>query len=196
MHKLLLATRNKGKLIEISALLSGLPFEIHSVLEFPNIPEVVEDGETLEANALKKAREVFMASNIPTIADDSGLEVYSLNMMPGVISARYAGENITYAENNQKLFNELKNTPPELRKARFRCVIAYISPTEERLFEGVCEGSILEEERGKNGFGYDPLFVPSGFSETFAELTLETKNKISHRAQALMQLKKHLSCIK
>ncbi len=196
MNQLILATRNKGKLKEISALLAGLPFEIHTVLEFPNIPEVVEDGETLEANALKKAREVFAASNITTIADDSGIEVYSLGMMPGVISARYAGENVSYADNNKKLLRELQHVQIENRKARFRCVVAYISATEEKLFEGICEGRIIEELRGSNGFGYDPLFVPDGFPETFAELSLDIKNTISHRGKALKLLKKHLFNIK
>ncbi|MBI3194608.1 MAG: XTP/dITP diphosphatase [Ignavibacteriae bacterium] len=196
MSQLILATRNKGKLKEIQALLSGLPYEIHSVLDYPNIPEVVEDGETLEVNALKKAREVFLASNIPTIADDSGLEVYSLNMMPGVISARYAGENVTYAENNQKLLKELENVPAKKRQARFRCVIALVTSTEEILFEGFCKGKIIEELRGSNGFGYDPLFIPDGFTATFAELSLEIKNIISHRALAMNQLKSYLSDLK
>jgi XTP/dITP diphosphohydrolase len=196
MNQLILATRNKGKLKEISALFSGLPFHVHTVLDFPNIPEVVEDGETLEVNALKKAREVFAASNIPTIADDSGLEVYALDMMPGVISARYAGENVSYAENNQKLLKELQNLPIESHRARFRCVIAYVSSTEEKLFEGICEGRIIGELRGTNGFGYDPLFVPDGFSETFAELSMDIKNRISHRAKALTLLKNYLSELK
>ncbi len=192
MNKLLLATRNKGKIAEIQALLSGAPYNIVSVLDFPEIPEVIEDGATLEANALLKARQVFTQTRIPTIADDSGLEVYALDNAPGVYSARYAGENVSYEDNNRKLLKELNNVPQEKRGARFRCVIAFVSEGEEHTFEGVCEGTILEELRGANGFGYDPLFVPNGFNLTFAELSLDIKNKISHRAKALHLLKNKL----
>ncbi len=192
MNQLLLATRNKGKIKEIQALLSGASFTIVSVLDYPEISEVIEDGATLEANALLKARTVFNQTHIPTIADDSGLEVYALEMAPGVYSARYAGENVSYEDNNRKLLKELHHFPPEKRGARFRCVVAFVSEEGEHVFEGICEGTILQELRGTNGFGYDPLFVPNGYNLTFAELSLEIKNHISHRAKALNSLKKQL----
>ena len=192
MKKLILATRNKGKLKEISALLSDLPIEVVSVLDFPDIPEVVEDSATLEENALKKARAVFNVTHLPSLADDSGLEVFALDMKPGVHSARYAGERVTYEDNNRKLLEELKNVPQEQRQARFRCVAAFVADGIEKTTKGICNGRIIDVPRGTGGFGYDPLFVPDGYDKNFAELSLEVKNRISHRAKAFEEMKRFL----
>lgn len=183
--KLLVATRNKHKLEEIRQILSIPGLTLLAADEVPGLPEdVVEDEETFEGNALKKARELGMASGLWTLADDSGLEVEALNDAPGVYSARYAGEPCSYPANNAKLLLELKGVSH--RRARFRCVLALRAPDgREWTVEGRCEGSISESGRGTNGFGYDPLFVPDGFSQTFAELDGVTKNNLSHRGNAL-----------
>ena len=189
MLSVVLATRNPGKVAEISSILSGLPLQIKSLLELPELPEIVEDQDTLEGNALKKARHVYAQLHQPTIADDSGLEVYSLAMKPGVLSARYAGEGVTYGENNRKLLRALSGVPFPQRKARFRCVAVFKGTEIEWSVEGVCPGSIAEEPRGEGGFGYDPLFIPDGFDLTFGQLPAETKNRMSHRAHAFFLLK-------
>ncbi|MEW6061521.1 MAG: RdgB/HAM1 family non-canonical purine NTP pyrophosphatase [Bacteroidota bacterium] len=185
MKKLLLATNNQHKVEEIRTLLSGLPFDVISLRDVPNVTETDEDQPTLEGNALKKAREAFNATGIVSLADDTGLECYFLELQPGVRSARYAGENATYEENNKKLLWKLKGVPSRHRNARFRTVVAVVGKGIEKIFEGRVEGRILEEPRGVNGFGYDPLFLPNGHSKTYAEMTLEEKNQISHRAVAL-----------
>ena len=188
--KFIIATRNTHKLEEIRSILNFQGLEICSALDFPDIPDTIEDRDTLEGNAIKKAQELCDATGLMALADDSGLEVEALDGAPGVYSARYAGEPCSYEDNNTKLLRELSGK--ENRRARFRTVIALARPGEKPLtVEGICEGKIIEKLRGKNGFGYDPLFVPDGFSETFAELPAETKNKISHRAQALAQVSKH-----
>ncbi len=188
--KFIIATRNTHKLEEIRSILNFQGLEICSALDFSDIPETIEDRDTLEGNAIKKAQELCDATGLMALADDSGLEVAALDGAPGVYSARYAGEPCSYEDNNTKLLRELSGK--ENRRARFRTVIALARPGEKPLtVEGICEGKIIEKLRGENGFGYDPLFVPDGFSETFAELPAETKNKISHRAQALAQVSKH-----
>jgi len=188
--KFVIATRNTHKLEEIRSILNFQGLEICSALDFPDIPDTIEDRDTLEGNAIKKAQELCDATGLMALADDSGLEVAALDGAPGVYSARYAGEPCSYEDNNTKLLRELSGK--ENRRARFRTVIALARPGEKPLtVEGICEGKIIEKLRGENGFGYDPLFVPDGFSETFAELPAETKNKISHRAQALAQVSKH-----
>ena len=188
--KFVIATRNTHKLEEIRSILNFQGLEICSALDFPDIPDTIEDRDTLEGNAIKKAQELCDATGLMALADDSGLEVEALDGAPGVYSARYAGEPCSYSNNNAKLLHELSGK--ENRRARFRTVIALARPGEKPLtVEGICEGKIIEKLRGENGFGYDPLFVPDGFSETFAELPAETKNKISHRAQALAQVSKH-----
>ncbi len=188
--KFVIATRNTHKLEEIRSILNFQGLEICSALDFPDIPDTIEDRDTLEGNAIKKAQELCDATGLMALADDSGLEVEALDGAPGVYSARYAGEPCSYEDNNTKLLRELSGK--ENRRARFRTVIALARPGEKPLtVEGICEGKIIEKLRGENGFGYDPLFVPDGFSETFAELPAETKNKISHRAQALAQVSKH-----
>ena len=184
--KLLIATRNAHKLEEIRRIFDFSGLEVLSAFDFPDIPDVEEDGDTLEANAIKKATEMARATGCWTLADDSGLEVEALDGAPGVYSARYAGEACSYEKNNQKLLRELSGQSN--RNARFRTVIALSSPDGEvRTVEGICPGRIIEELRGEHGFGYDPLFVPEGYEQTFAELSAEEKNTISHRARALQK---------
>jgi len=185
--KLLVATRNRHKLEEILQIFALPGMTLLAADEVPGLPEdVVEDAETFEGNALKKARELCRASGLWTLADDSGLEVAALNNAPGVYSARYAGEPCSYPANNAKLLRELAGKAD--RRARFRCVIALCAPDgREWTVDGSCPGRIIRETRGANGFGYDPLFVPDGFEQTFAELDGATKNRISHRGNALRQ---------
>lgn len=190
--KLVIATRNAHKLEEIHHIFDfpldqargGQPLEVLSAFDYPDIPDVVEDGETLEENAKKKAVEIALATGCWSLADDSGLEVDALDGAPGVYSARYAGEHCSYADNNARLLEELAGKPD--RSARFRTVIALSDPAGNvQTVSGECPGVIIEELRGTNGFGYDPLFVPEGYAETFAELAVDEKNRISHRANAL-----------
>jgi XTP/dITP diphosphohydrolase len=183
--EILIATNNRHKVEEISHLLSSPQISLRSLDDFPNIPKTIEDEPTLEGNALKKAREAFKAAGVLTIADDTGLECYYLELKPGVFSARYSGENATYADNNAKLLLALKGVPPRRRNARFRSVIAIVGSNIEKIVEGTMEGTIAEAPQGSNGFGYDPLFIPRGSKKTYAEMTLEEKNKVSHRAAAL-----------
>jgi len=188
--KIILATRNPHKLEEIRAIFNAGHLDVCSALDFPDIPDTIEDRDTFEGNAIKKAQELCDATGIMALADDSGLEVDALNGAPGVYSARYAGEPCDYAANNDKLLRELHGK--ENRTARFRTVIALARPNEDPItVEGICPGIIIDQLRGEHGFGYDPLFVPDGFSETFAELSAETKNKISHRARALAKASTH-----
>lgn len=164
-------------------ILSDLGIEVLSALDFLHLEEVEEDLPTLEGNALKKARYVFQQTGIPSLSDDTGLEVDALNGRPGVYSARYSGENATYQENVLKLLSELKGK--QERGARFRTVVALVMDTGERTFEGFVEGEITTEQTGDGGFGYDPVFKPTGYSETFAELDSLEKNRISHRGKAI-----------
>lgn len=183
--KLLVATRNRHKLEEIRQIFAAPGLELVAADEVPGLPEdVVEDADTFEGNALKKARELCRASGLWTLADDSGLEVEALGNAPGVYSARYAGEPCSYPANNAKLLRELAGVDD--RRARFRCVIALCAPDgREWTVAGHCPGRIIHEARGSNGFGYDPLFVPDGHDKTFAELDGAAKNGLSHRGQAL-----------
>lgn len=182
--KLVLATRNEHKLEEIRAIFDFQGLEVLSAFDFPEIPDVVEDADTFVGNAVKKAVEIAQAAGCWTLADDSGLEVDALDGAPGVYSARYAGEPCDYAANNEKLLRELAGKAD--RTARFKTVIALSDPDgNAKTVEGACPGRIIDELRGTNGFGYDPLFIPDGYDETFAELDSSIKNKISHRANAL-----------
>ena len=183
--RVLVATRNRHKLEEIRQIFALPGLELVAADEVPGLPEdVVEDAATFEGNALKKARELCRASKLWTMADDSGLEVSALGNAPGVYSARYAGEPCSYPANNAKLLCELQGV--EDRRARFRCAIALCAPDgREWTVDGCCPGRIIHEPRGANGFGYDPLFVPDGYAQTFAELDGATKNAISHRGAAL-----------
>lgn len=182
-NKLFLASGNPHKIEELEQILKPLGIRLRSTLDFPDAPEVEEDRPDLKGNALKKAEFWYQKTGLPSIADDTGLEVEALGGAPGVYSARYAGENVTYQDNVKKLLKELEGE--KHRKAQFRTVIAYITEDGEYLFEGVCKGEILTEEKGTKGFGYDPIFRPAGYNQTFAELDAEEKNKISHRGRAL-----------
>jgi len=182
---ILIATNNRHKADEISRLLSPDEFTVKILADFPNIPKTVEDEPTLEGNALKKATEAFAATGLLTLADDTGLECYYLELQPGVYSARYAGEEATYADNNAKLLQALKGVPARRRNARFRTVMAIVGKGIRKTVEGRVEGTILESPRGTGGFGYDPLFVPRGMRKTYAELPVEEKNRLSHRALAV-----------
>jgi XTP/dITP diphosphohydrolase len=186
--RLLIATRNKDKLKELRALLADLDFEVISSLDVPGLQEIEEDQPTVRDNAIKKAVETAKFAKVLTLADDTGLEVDALNGEPGVHSARYAGEDVTYHENNKKLIASLAGVPPDKRSARFRCVVSIADENGiVDTVEGICNGAILVDERGGNGFGYDPLFVPDGQVKTFAELSNDVKNRISHRAKALQK---------
>ena len=183
--KILFASRNPDKLREVSSKVEPFGFELLSARDFPDLPEVEEDGETLEANAQKKALTLHRLTNLPTLADDTGLEVEALDGKPGVHSSRFAGPGATYADNVKKLLNEMIGVPREKRKACFRCVLAFIEPRNTHFFEGKINGLIHEKATGQGGFGYDPVFYIPEEKMTFAELTLERKNQISHRGRAL-----------
>jgi len=197
--KIVLATHNRHKVEEIKRILSdpsfirtGLPFELLSLDNFPKIGEIIEDGKTLDDNARKKARTVFKITGLLSLADDTELEVDALDGRPGVYSARYSGEEATYEENNKKLLLELRGIPFEKRTAKFRCVISMIGKGINEIAIGEVPGKILNEVKGKNGFGYDPLFLPDGYEISYAEMDSELKNKLSHRARALEEAKKIL----
>lgn len=190
MEKVILASRNKGKLEEIKAILEKFGMETVS-RDDAGIPtfEVEETGSTFEENSLLKAQAIMDVAHVITIADDSGLEVDALGGAPGIYSARYAGENCTFEDNNRKLLHELDGVPEEERGAAFVSVITMLFPNGEKLVaRGECRGKILTELRGEEGFGYDPLFMPEGENRSFAEMTSEEKNRISHRAKSLQIL--------
>jgi XTP/dITP diphosphohydrolase len=187
VRQLVVATRNKGKVKEIQALLRGFDVEVLTLADMPEVPEVVEDGDTFTANALKKATEVADCTGMVALADDSGLEVDALDGRPGVYSARFSGPGATDRRNLEMLLDMMRDVPQEKRTARFRCAIAIARPDgEARTAEGSCEGRIGYAPRGDNGFGYDPVFeVPEYGWATFAELPSDVKNTMSHRARAL-----------
>jgi len=187
----IVATRNRGKTREIREALKGLGVRIRSLSDFSNVPEIEENGKTFVDNALKKARYYTKYFGKVTLADDSGLEVDLLKGLPGIYSARYAGEKASSQENNEKLLREMEGVPISKRGARFKCVIAVVSPDgREILAEGVCRGRIGFGEKGRRGFGYDPLFVLPNYGKTMAQLSLKEKNKISHRGKALRKIRK------
>ncbi len=191
--KLLLATRNPGKLAELEALLDGSGWEAVMLDAYPAAGEVEETGATFEENARIKARAAFRHSRIWTVAEDAGLEVDALGGEPGVLSARYAGPGATDSDRCRKLLAKMIAVPDERRTARFRCVMCLVDPDgAETLFEGECRGKISLHARGCAGFGYDPLFIPDGHSQTFGELGLAVKSQISHRARAMKQVVEHL----
>lgn len=194
--ELLVATTNPGKLVEVEAALKDLPIDIIPLTRLGTWPEVVEDGKSFEENALKKARTLADFSGYVTLADDSGLVVNVLGGAPGILSARYSGEEGGDAQNNKKLLHALAGLPQEKRGARFVCVLALCSPISfgkgEWVFRDECEGWITFAPRGENGFGYDPLFFYPPLRKTFAEIDRETKGRVSHRGKALRKLKEAL----
>lgn len=192
MVTLVFATNNRHKLDEVQKI-TGAGFRIVSLAEINCREEIPETADTLEGNALLKARYVKEHYGYDCFADDTGLEVEALDNAPGVYSARYAGEEKSPEANIRKLLDELKGK--ENRKARFRTVIALILNGKEMLFEGIVVGEIIPEKRGVSGFGYDPVFIPEGYTETFAEMGNETKNTISHRAEAVKKLDRYLSSL-
>jgi XTP/dITP diphosphohydrolase len=191
MNKLLIASTNSGKIKEVRTLLEGFSFQIIGLDEYPQLMNIEEDGDTFKENALKKARVSAEETDLLTLADDSGLVVDHLNGRPGIYSARFAGENATDHQNNIKLLEELRGVDEKKRSAHFRCAMALVDPenNREEVVEGRCEGRILSEPRGENGFGYDPLFYISEYEKTMAQLPSQIKNKISHRTEALTKMK-------
>lgn len=197
---LVLATHNPGKLAELRMMLGELPVEVVAVSDVvPAFAPPLEDGETFEANAFKKARAVAEATQMVTIADDSGLVVDALGGRPGVRSARFAREGASDSENNAALLEALSEVEEAHRSARFRCVIAMVDPfadLDKPIFaEGRCEGRIASGPRGESGFGYDPLFVVTGLDRTYAELSHDEKNKLSHRGKAVAALRPHVEAL-
>lgn len=189
--ELLVATRNRGKVREIRKALSGSGLKIHSLDDFGDVPAVEEDGSTFAENALKKARFYSKLFGKLTISDDSGLEVDALKGAPGIYSARFSGPKSSDRENNRKLLGLMEGVPPSKRRARFRCSIAVVSPEGgETVVEGRCSGRIGLKEAGERGFGYDPLFIFPRLGKTMAQLTVDEKNRVSHRGKALRKLRK------
>ncbi|MDZ7755587.1 RdgB/HAM1 family non-canonical purine NTP pyrophosphatase [Rhodohalobacter sp.] len=186
-----LASGNAHKIEELKQVLEPLGIDLKSTLDYSDAEEVEEDQPDLQGNALKKAQYWFEKTGLPSISDDTGLEVEALNGAPGVYSARYAGENPTYDDNVNKLLAELKDKTN--RSAQFRTVIAFVDGSDHYFFEGICRGRIIDNKRGDKGFGYDPVFVPEGYEKTFAELSSEEKNKISHRGRAVQKFIDFLS---
>lgn len=191
---MVLATQNNDKVRELAALLGDLGITIRTLKEFPDAPEVVEDGATCEANAVKKARAIADYTGLPAVADDTGLMVAALGGRPGVHAARYAGEQATYEDNCRKLLQELNGVPRAKRGARFVTVAAFAVPGREpvEVVEGALEGLIAEAPAGTQGFGYDPVFFVPELDRTLAQLTAEEKNRISHRARAFEKFKELL----
>lgn len=188
---LVIATRNKGKTQEIKDLLKDFPVDIKNLDDFGPIPHLEEDGDTFDENAYKKASFAARILGLPALADDSGLIVEALDGAPGIHSARYAGENATDKQRYLKLLDEMKGKSN--RKAAFECVISIAVPTGAALtYEARCEGLIAEEPFGSNGFGYDPVFFFPPYDKTFAQITPEEKNRVSHRGKALAELKSEL----
>ncbi|MBP9853412.1 MAG: XTP/dITP diphosphatase [Candidatus Omnitrophica bacterium] len=193
MKELVVATKNKGKLREIKELLREFDLKITSLADYPNAPDIVEDGTTFRENALIKANIIAAYTNQLTMGEDSGLSVEALNNAPGIYSARYSGENATDEKNNQKLISELKGVPANKRSAKYHCCIALVD--DEKIIdvvEGECSGFIATEPSGTNGFGYDPYFLIPKYNKTFGELDPSIKSQMSHRAMALQALKKTL----
>lgn len=190
MRKIVFATNNNHKLAEVREILKG-HIEIVSLKEIGFEGEIEETEETLEGNALLKARYIYNKYNLDCFADDTGLEIDALNGKPGVYSARYAGEPSDSKKNTEKVLTEMNGE--KNRKARFRTVICLVESGESMFFEGKIEGRISEEPSGLKGFGYDPVFIPEGYNQTFADLTMELKNNISHRYLAVCELSKYLS---
>lgn len=191
MKRLIFATGNKGKIKEVTEIFKDTDYEIVSLYDLGNVPKIVEDGDTYEANALIKAKAIYEIYKLPVIADDSGLSVEQLNGAPGVYSARYAGENCTYDDNNKKMLDVLQSYPLP-HNAKFVCASVFYDGEIIKEAFGELHGSIVDKGEGEQGFGYDPIFIPKGDSRTLAQLTSDEKNKISHRAKSFNNLKKLL----
>jgi XTP/dITP diphosphohydrolase len=192
--QILIATHNPGKLLEFRSMLAGFPFTLRSLNDFPTVTEVAETGSSFEENAVLKAHGYAKQTGHLTLADDSGLEVEALGGAPGIFSARYAGAGASDAERTAKMLEELSNTGDTERRARFVCVIALTGADIPRAetFNGTCEGRIALSPRGTHGFGYDPVFIPDGYQETFGELPDTIKQRLSHRAHALEAARAYL----
>ena len=191
IKEIVLATHNADKRAEMADLLNDLGMTVRTLAEFPQAPDVIEDGETCEANAIKKARAIADYTGLVAVADDTGLEVNALGGRPGVYAARYAGPNVTYEDNWKKLLLELQGVPLQERGARFVTVVAIARPRTDQVetVEGVLNGLIAEQAVGTSGFGYDPVFFVSELGKTLAELSHSEKNRISHRAKAFAKAK-------
>jgi len=195
-ERILIATRNPGKVQEIGDLTKDLPIVFFSLSDVADAPEVVEDGLTFEENALKKAHTLAAATGMVTLADDSGLCIDALDGRPGVLSARYAGERASDAEKCIRILQEMENVPDHARTARFVCAMALVTPEgEEKMFRGSCEGKITREPRGTGGFGYDPIFYFEEVGCTFSEMDRQSKNRVSHRGRALRAFARFLEGI-
>jgi len=189
IQAIVLATHNRDKREELQEALSEFTVKILSLNDFPFIGEIEEVGQTLLENSMIKAKTVHNLTQLPVIADDTGLEVEALNGAPGIYSARYAGEDVTYEDNVNKLLAEMENIPLENRKAQFRTVISFVDKDRELWTEGTIKGIIGESAKGKNGFGYDPVFFVPELEKTFSELSIGEKNRISHRGLAMKKFR-------
>lgn len=189
LNTIVLATQNRDKREELQEALSEFTVKILSLNDFPFIGEIEEVGQTLQENSMLKAKTVHNLTQLPVIADDTGLEVEALNGAPGIYSARYAGEDVTYEDNVNKLLAEMENIPLENRKAQFRTVISFVDKDRELWTEGRIKGIIGESAKGKNGFGYDPVFFVPELEKTFSELSIGEKNRISHRGLAMKKFR-------
>jgi XTP/dITP diphosphohydrolase len=188
MTDIILATRNIHKARELKTLLRGLDVNVRTLDDVSDHIILKEDGDTFEANAFQKARIVHSHTHLISLSDDSGLEVFFLNGRPGVFSARYAGAEATDEMNNRKLLQEMRGVAPRRRRAQFRSVLALVGDGMEEMTVGICPGTLAEKPVGTNGFGYDPIFIPDGFNKTYAELTSEEKNLISHLARSFAKM--------
>ena len=186
--EIILATHNLDKCKELKKSFSNTSIKILTLQDFPEIKEIIEDGSTLEENAFIKSRTVYNITKIPTISDDTGLEVDALNGEPGIYSARYAGSNCSYSDNVNKLLESMENVEDRLRTAKFRTVVTFINKDMELVAEGSVQGTITRKAKGNRGFGYDPIFYIPSYKKTFAEMTLDEKNKFSHRSHAIHNL--------
>ena len=185
-------TQNQHKIAEILDSLNHSPIKIKTLNDFESIPDVEENGETFEGNAFIKAKAYHELVHFPVFADDSGLSVDALKGMPGIYSARYAGEDVTYLDNNKLLLKEMENVSDHLRTAKFICTICYLDENNTHYFTGITKGVITREFMGDKGFGYDPVFYLPELGKTYAELSMEEKNRISHRGKALEKFKAFL----
>lgn len=193
---LLIGSGNLEKAAELKALLRGTSWAVRNLKDFGEVREPLEDADDFEANALLKARYYSSHFDVSCVADDSGLEVDALNGAPGVYSARYAGEDCTYADNNKKLLEAMSEVPEGRRGARFVCCAAYADPAGvEHVYRGTVEGRVGLGGTGENGFGYDPIFIPRGHAQSFGEMTPQEKGRLSHRGVAFRQLRKFLQSI-